>query len=377
MPDLERDYLAPGAVRVVDNFLEGHDLKRVEHLLRTPGGDKVILNATCQHFEPPPEYEPFLEEILGRIRSYAEAHVQLVQATPSRYFLDWYVLRRYVATDSSLRKVRPHTDSEQPGRCLSATLHLGDEMGVLGGVFQTYRCVDPKRCEGLTGHRAYTSFLDEGSLRLAEEVPYKRGRLVLFSAHTPHGVSELQHGQRDVLFVWLACTPSLRAAAKGHLAVAEALVAAGAETNEEDVRGSSPLHQAVNRGHVDVAKFLLSVHGKVDFTDRFGRQALHLAAASGHVGLLELLLKRRANMCSKDSRYNRPLEAARQANQSGAEQYLVSFSGRTPCPMPITDSVMAICIALTVVLATAMSLLRNKQLHYTSWKLILDVQEPK
>jgi hypothetical protein len=55
----------------------------------------------------------------------------------------------------------------------------------------------------------------------------------------------------------------------------------GADVNEQDLEGATPLHWAADRGTVGVAAFLLEHAADVSIVDKSGMTALHYAACSG------------------------------------------------------------------------------------------------
>lgn len=85
-------------------------------------------------------------------------------------------------------------------------------------------------------------------------------------------------------------TPLHLAAAKGHLHVAEVLVANGAELNVADVRYRlTPLHLAAQHGHQLMTKFLLAKGANVDATDANGHTPITLARERRKPAVVELL----------------------------------------------------------------------------------------
>ena len=75
------------------------------------------------------------------------------------------------------------------------------------------------------------------------------------------------------------------AAREGNLAVAEEMLAKGADVNFQDGEGKSALMLAAESGHTEVVRVLLEAGADVDSKDGNGCTALTLAAARGHVAV--------------------------------------------------------------------------------------------
>ncbi|RYZ17281.1 MAG: ankyrin repeat domain-containing protein [Myxococcaceae bacterium] len=82
------------------------------------------------------------------------------------------------------------------------------------------------------------------------------------------------------------------AAYSGHLPIINLLIAAGADPEEENYRGDTPLSLAAFMGHEDIVDRLIKLDADVDFqTKQIEFSALHFAAFKGHVGVVKRLLK--------------------------------------------------------------------------------------
>lgn len=75
----------------------------------------------------------------------------------------------------------------------------------------------------------------------------------------------------------------------------EDLIRAGADVNEIDAYGYTPLIESAIMNNVDVADVLLSAGAKVNEPDLTGRTALHWSVDNSNVALSELLLKNKAD----------------------------------------------------------------------------------
>jgi hypothetical protein len=77
---------------------------------------------------------------------------------------------------------------------------------------------------------------------------------------------------------------------KGDKAEVEALLAKGANVNDSDVHGNTPLHKAAYRGRQDIAELLLDKGADVNAKDKNGATPLHRAAYYGKQNIAKLLL---------------------------------------------------------------------------------------
>jgi len=132
-------------------------------------------------------------------------------------------------------------------------------------------------------------------------------------------------------------TKSLRqAAAAGDIEQVKTLIAKGADVNERDLGGKTPLHYACEKGHTEVAKLLISRGADVNAvsSDRImspdWRKPLHYAAMGGHKQTVELLISKGADI---NSGYRQPwFEAMRSPAAGGKEvvQLLVARGAEIP-----------------------------------------------
>jgi hemoglobin len=81
-------------------------------------------------------------------------------------------------------------------------------------------------------------------------------------------------------------TPLHMAARRGNVAVAQALLAAGAAVEARDKQGETPLRRAVNCGHTEFVSLLLAHGADVNTRDKQGQTALRAARRPEMVALL-------------------------------------------------------------------------------------------
>lgn len=102
-------------------------------------------------------------------------------------------------------------------------------------------------------------------------------------------------------------TPLHLAASGGHKGVAEMLIASGANVNANSRQDrSTPLHNAVGKGHKDVVQLLIDKGANVNAKDNKQRTPLRLAAEGNHRDMADLLIAKGADINAKQD-YGRTL----------------------------------------------------------------------
>jgi len=104
--------------------------------------------------------------------------------------------------------------------------------------------------------------------------------------------------------------PLHRAAEKGMRALAESLLARGAEVNARSKNGETPLHFAALDADASVAELLLDAGADANAQNSDGESVLMWAALSGHIAVAQRLLARGADANAKDRKGSLPLHAA-------------------------------------------------------------------
>lgn len=92
--------------------------------------------------------------------------------------------------------------------------------------------------------------------------------------------------------------------------IAQLLIAKGADVNTKNNKRTTPLILAAFTGHKDVAQLLIAKGAKVDAKNKKGITPLSAAAATGHRDVAALLIAKGADVNVEDKLYNTPLHWA-------------------------------------------------------------------
>jgi cytohesin len=107
------------------------------------------------------------------------------------------------------------------------------------------------------------------------------------------------------------------------VAVQELLVANGANVGARDNGGRTPLHVAALSGRADLAQFLLARGADVNARDsEDGVTPLHMAAFNGQRPVAELLLVSKADINARDREGQTPLTLALKRGQTAIADFL-------------------------------------------------------
>ncbi len=94
--------------------------------------------------------------------------------------------------------------------------------------------------------------------------------------------------------VFVAAAPAgaslSKAAKKGDLERVEKLIAEGADLDQTDFRGNSPIYHAASKGHADVVEALAQAGADIEIDNSFGSTPLHVASRYGHVDVIRVLV---------------------------------------------------------------------------------------
>ena len=101
------------------------------------------------------------------------------------------------------------------------------------------------------------------------------------------------------------------AAYDGNIETVKQAIAAGADVNEKDNIGLTPLHSAAREGHKEIIELLIAAGAEVNAKDKIdGYIPLHLAADEGHKEVVELLIAEGADVNAMDDNGVTPLDWA-------------------------------------------------------------------
>jgi len=127
----------------------------------------------------------------------------------------------------------------------------------------------------------------------------------------------------------LGRTPVIEAAWGGHAEVVKYLVEKGADSNAADNNGYTALMRAAEGGHLQVLSCLIHKGAQVNVRGKVrGATPLMLAAEQGHIKVLELLLSSGAKVNTVDQFEESACARAYHMNQMKAAQYIESKGGR-------------------------------------------------
>jgi ankyrin repeat protein len=96
-------------------------------------------------------------------------------------------------------------------------------------------------------------------------------------------------------------TPLEIAACFGNVSLVELFILNGADVNANGDGGRSVLYYAADRGHQDCVMFLISKGSEVNMEDNWGRTPLYMAAGSGHADVVQTLIDAGATINNKNS----------------------------------------------------------------------------
>ena len=122
------------------------------------------------------------------------------------------------------------------------------------------------------------------------------------------------------------CDINLHAACRyGNLSMVKTLIECGANVNDKDVDGDTPLHLTAEKGaNMAMQALLRNFENDPNIKNAEGRTSLHIACMCGNLGGVKLLIKYGARMNVKDFHSNTPLSLAVLHNHTSIVSALVS-----------------------------------------------------
>ncbi|MBF2760247.1 MAG: molecular chaperone DnaK [Ectothiorhodospiraceae bacterium AqS1] len=124
-------------------------------------------------------------------------------------------------------------------------------------------------------------------------------------------------------------TPLHEAAWNGHLEAVKRLVNAGAESSATNEHGHTPLHLAAFNGHLATTKVLVDAGANPNARDEKGTTPLHNAVVSGHIATIDELINAGAAPNAKKENHATPLHTAAATLKVGVDviEVLVNAGG--------------------------------------------------
>lgn len=121
--------------------------------------------------------------------------------------------------------------------------------------------------------------------------------------------------------------PLLIALKKGHTIIARILLNAGADVNEKDKLGLTPLMLACGKptfGYRDIAETLIKKGAHINVRDALGYTPLLLALSGGTIDIAEMLINKGADISVRTRKGETPLSLAQQAQCTDIVDLLIS-----------------------------------------------------
>jgi len=136
-----------------------------------------------------------------------------------------------------------------------------------------------------------------------------------------------EHGARSIKCYNLVDTASI-----GDLEATEEFLAAGQDPNEAPEAGRTALHFAAAKGHSAIASALIKAKADLAFADDIGNTALHMAAGYGYPEVVTVLLDAGANPDAKDNNGRSPADVSKmnKKNKVRSDAALMARLGASP-----------------------------------------------
>ncbi len=128
------------------------------------------------------------------------------------------------------------------------------------------------------------------------------------------------------------------AARSGDAALADSLIAEGADANAADEEKVTPLHIAAAGGYGELVRVLLSAGADTGARDIYGFTPLHSAAREGHLAAVQVLVESGANVNAADIDNFTPAQVALFMQRQDVADYLYAHGAireEEPAPPPV------------------------------------------
>ena len=167
-------------------------------------------------------------------------------------------------------------------------------------------------CQLLVDHKAdVTSVNTKGETPLLvalanQRLPWRDSLAVCCPLITNESVNVADHHGNRALHI---------AGRKGHIQIVQLLVDRGADVNELNEYGQTPLHTAAGgeKDCPELCSILLKHNAKVDAVDKDGNQPLHLAWKQWHTAIVRLLLSHGTDVTALNKQQRKPSHIANES----------------------------------------------------------------
>ncbi len=145
----------------------------------------------------------------------------------------------------------------------------------------------------------------------------------------PYARTEPQAGQRNQRNNQTSDMSLTEAVAMGDTNQVQALLSQGADINQKNRMGWTPLHTAIQKQNKELAEIILAKNPDLNLTDKRGQTPLHMAVNSGQKEMVQLLIAKGANVNAMTGSDN-ALTLARKRRYTEIADIITQNGGREP-----------------------------------------------